>query len=54
MDIPAKVYITCPSAELKKQPGTLIAVSANGYYEVHVQFGSNITRCSSRSPRRRS
>ncbi|HMM34209.1 MAG TPA: hypothetical protein P5164_06900 [Thermoanaerobaculia bacterium] len=42
MDIPAKVYITCPSAELKKQPGTLIAVSANGYYEVHVQFGSNM------------
>ena len=41
MDIPAKVYITCPSAELKKQPGTLIAVSANGFYEVHVQFGSN-------------
>ncbi|MHB8799960.1 MAG: hypothetical protein ACYDBY_15985 [Thermoanaerobaculia bacterium] len=41
MDIPAKVYITCPSADLKKQPGTLIAVSTNGYYEVHVQFGSN-------------
>jgi len=41
MDIPAKVYITCASAELKKQPGTLIAVSPHGYFEVHVQFGSN-------------
>ena len=41
MDIPAKVYITCAGAELKKQPGTLIAVSPHGYYEVHVQFGSN-------------
>ena len=41
MDIPAKIYITCASAELKKQPGTLIAVSPHGFYEVHVQFGSN-------------
>ena len=41
MDIPAKVYITCATAELKKQPGTLIAVSPHGYYEVYVQFGSN-------------
>ena len=41
MDIPAKVYITCPSAELKKQPGTLIALSPHGCYECHVQFGSN-------------
>ncbi len=41
MDIPAKVYITCVSAELKKQPGTLIAFSPHGFYEVHVQFGSN-------------
>ena len=41
MDIPAKVYITCASAELKKQPGTLIAVSPHGFFEVHVQFGSN-------------
>ena len=41
MDIPAKIYITCASAELKKQPRTLIAVSPHGFYEVHVQFGSN-------------
>ena len=41
MDIPAKVYITCANAELKKQPGTLIAVSPHGYYEVYVQYGSN-------------
>lgn len=41
MDIPLKVYISCPSAELKKAPGTLIAVSPHGFYEVHVTFGSN-------------
>ena len=41
MDIPLKVYVTCPMAELKKVPGTLIAVSTHGYYEVHVTFGSN-------------
>ena len=41
MDIPAKVYITCPSAELKKQPGPPIPVPPHGYSEVHVRFGSN-------------
>jgi len=41
MDVPAKTYITCASAELKKQPGTLIAVSPHGFFEVHVQFGAN-------------
>lgn len=41
MDIPMKVYISCPTAELKKVPGTLIAVSPNGYYEIHVNFGAN-------------
>lgn len=41
MDIPAKVYVTCPMAELKKVPGTLIAVSSLGFYELHVAFGAN-------------
>jgi hypothetical protein len=41
MDIPLKVYVTSPVAELKKVPGTLIAVSALGYYEVHIAFGAN-------------
>lgn len=41
MDIPMKVYVTCPMADLKQHPGTLIAVSAHGFYEIHVAFGSN-------------
>jgi len=41
MDIPTKVYITSPMAELKRVPGTLIAVSPLGFYEVHIAFGSN-------------
>ena len=41
MDIPTKVYVTCPSAERKQIQGTLIAISPNGYYEVNVVFGSN-------------
>lgn len=41
MDIPAKVYVTCPLAELKQIHGTLIAISPHGYYEVNLTFGSN-------------
>jgi hypothetical protein len=41
MDVPTKVYVTCPIAELKKVAGTLIAVSPTGYYELHIAFGSN-------------
>ena len=41
MDIPMKVYVTCPVAELKQVPGTLIAVSPHGFYEIHVSFGTN-------------
>ena len=41
MDIPTKVYVTNSLAELKKVPGTLIAVSPLGYYEVNIAFGSN-------------
>ena len=41
MDIPAKVYITCPTSEMKQVPATLIAVSPHGYYEVHVVYGAN-------------
>ncbi len=41
MDVPTKVYVTCPIADLKKVAGTLIAVSPTGYYELHIAFGSN-------------
>ena len=41
MDIPMKVYVTCPMSDLKQAPGTLIAVSPHGYYEIHVTFGAN-------------
>ena len=41
MDIPAKVYVTCPISEMKQVPATLIAVSPHGYYELHVVFGAN-------------
>ncbi|MEO6326182.1 MAG: hypothetical protein ABIT01_08640 [Thermoanaerobaculia bacterium] len=41
MDIPMKVWVTCPLAELKQIPGTLIAVSPHGYYELNVTFGAN-------------
>ena len=41
MDIPLKVYVTNAVAELKKVPGTLIAVSPHGFYEIYVAFGSN-------------
>ena len=41
MDVPAKVYVTCPMAELKQVAGTLIAISPHGYYEIHIAFGSN-------------
>jgi hypothetical protein len=41
MDVPMKVYVTCPMAELKQVPGTLIAVSPHGFYEINVSFGAN-------------
>jgi hypothetical protein len=41
MDIPSKIWITCPAAELKQVPGTLIAISPHGFYEVNVAFGAN-------------
>jgi hypothetical protein len=41
MDVPAKVYVTCPMADLKQVAGTLIAISPHGFYEVHIAFGSN-------------
>lgn len=41
MDVPTKVYVTCPIAELKQIEGTLIAISPHGYYELHVTFGAN-------------
>ena len=41
MDIPTKVYVTCPMSDLKQSPGNLIAVSPHGFYELHMVFGSN-------------
>jgi hypothetical protein len=41
MDIPMKVLITCPVAELKQHRGTLIAISPQGYYEINVAYGAN-------------
>lgn len=41
MDIPMKVYVTCPMAEMKQSTGTLIAVSPQGYYELHLTYGAN-------------
>jgi len=41
MDVPTKVYVTCPMADLKQVAGTLIAISPHGFYEIHIAFGSN-------------
>jgi hypothetical protein len=41
MDVPTKVYVTCPMADLKQVAGTLIAISPHGFYEIHISFGSN-------------
>lgn len=41
MDVPLKVYVTCPMAELKQVPGTLISVSPVGFYEINLAFGAN-------------
>jgi hypothetical protein len=41
MDVPTKVYVTCPLADLKQVAGTLIAISPHGFYEIHIAFGSN-------------
>ncbi|MDQ6891222.1 MAG: hypothetical protein M3167_00890 [Acidobacteriota bacterium] len=38
MDLPAKVVIFCPTLELKNKPGRLMAVSANGFYEIWLDF----------------
>ena len=41
MDVPTKVYVTCPIADMKQIAGTLIFVSPHGYYEMHIAFGAN-------------
>jgi hypothetical protein len=41
MDIPMKVYVTCPMAELKQVPGMLISVSPHGFYEINLTYGAN-------------
>jgi hypothetical protein len=42
MDIPMKVYVTCPMADLKQVPGVLISVSPHGFYEINLTYGSNV------------
>ena len=39
MELPARIVIYCPALELKNKPGRLLAVSPQGYYEVHVDIG---------------
>ena len=41
MDIPMKVLVTCPLAELKQVGAKLIAVSPIGYYELQITYGAN-------------
>ncbi len=38
MDLPARVVVFCPTLELKNKPGRLMAISAQGYYEVWLDF----------------
>ena len=38
MDLPARVIVFCPTLELKNKPGRLMAISANGYYEIWLDF----------------
>lgn len=44
MDLPAEVQLHNPLLGLKGNPGTLVAVSPHGYYEVKLSFGQNIHR----------
>lgn len=43
MEIPASVIVFCPAMELKNRPGRLVAISPQGYYEVHLEFPGNRT-----------
>ena len=44
MDLPAEVQIHNPILGLKGGKGTLVAVSAHGFYEVNLVFGGNSHR----------
>jgi|CXWL01.1.fsa_nt_gi hypothetical protein len=44
MEVPAEVLIHNEILGLKGGRGTLIRVSAEGYYEVNIPFGQNVHR----------
>lgn len=39
MELPARVVVFCPILELKNKPARLVAISANGYFEVRIDLG---------------
>jgi len=38
MDLPARVIVFAPGMEIKNKPATLVSVSPQGYYELHMEF----------------
>jgi hypothetical protein len=38
VELPARVIIFCPTLELKNKPGRLMAISANGFFEIWLDF----------------
>lgn len=44
MDLPADVQLYNELSGFKGNVGTLVAVSKNGYYEINMEYGSNIHR----------
>ena len=44
MDLPSEVRLYNELLGLKANPGTLVMVSPDGYYEVKLTFGGNIHR----------
>ena len=44
MDLPAQVLIHNASLGMKGTPGTLLRISADGYYELNARFGESVHR----------
>lgn len=42
MEIPAKVSVFNRTLEMKGKPGTLVATSTDGYYEITLEFNGKI------------
>jgi hypothetical protein len=38
LELAARVIVFCPAMELKNKPGSLVAVSPLGYYELRLDF----------------